>query len=163
MGPLTRELLRLKPTAAPVDMSLDDAYHFRTIVPAFTFDFLVVVHSNIAATVAKARSGFSLTVAQSVVTATAKLAASNLEADTLTVLEHQVASGTAFDRVVLLPPKIANCFVNQSDVLQAACSWVFPAYAGEFSSGMRGKDFEWRISNKNRERVEMWCWDRPRQ
>jgi hypothetical protein len=155
--------LRLKPTAVPVDMSVDDAYHFRTTVPAFTFDFLVVIHSDMAATVAKARSGFSLPVAKSVVAATAALAASNLDADALTVLEHQVARGTAFDRVVLLPPKIANCFVSQSDVLQAACSWAFPAYAGEFSSGMRGKDFEWRISNKNRERVEVSSWDRPRQ
>jgi hypothetical protein len=163
MSPLASELLRVQPTAALVGMSLNDAYHFRTIVPAFTFDFLVAIHGNMTATVAKARSGFSLPAAESVVAATAALAASNVDADTLTVLEHQVGCGTFFDRVVLLPPTIANCFVNQSDVLKAACSWAFPAYAGEFSSGMRGKDFEWRISNKNPEQVEIWFWDRPQQ
>jgi hypothetical protein len=160
---LVTELLRLEPTAELTTLSGLEVYRYQTVVPAFTFE--VAVHFTVAGNglVVKAKSGWRDEIVEDILAHALSIPNAAFMSNGMTVVPCRLRSSAPFEQLVFLPPHVARCYVHQSDTLQRKCAWVFPAYTGEFSTGLSLEDFLHQINRRDGWRIDVAKWDRRRK
>lgn len=152
---LLQELQRLEPDAQLVALGSHKVWIWQTVVPAFTFENLLLLQSDQRAIQVKARKGFTIDLARAVFDLVVKWGAFDREARTITVLSWP-DWGKPFDQVVIAPPMIAHCFRYQSEILNNTCFWAFPTYSGEFITGQDEAEVEATIRRSGEVQIAEW-------
>ena len=66
-----------------------------------------------------------------------------------------------FNRVVVVPPRIADRYELESNVLRRILYWLLPAYDGEFADRADREEFWHQIHRKDGRHVPVVDWTRP--
>lgn len=157
---LLSELKKLYPSVKAIKLGDFDVYHYQILVPAFTFDVLVYFREDGFAIQLKARSGFNLQLAEIMLLCIKEIDNDSYNSSQVKVIPTNFTGSCSFDQVVFLPPKVAECFIHQSDLLLNRCAWIFPSFSGEFFDGDSKDDFRWRVLMKHGPRLDIVFWDR---
>lgn len=152
---LLQELRRLEPDAQQVSLGSHKVWMWQTVVPAFTFNNILLLASDEMAVEIKARTGFSTDLAKGLLDVVVPWKGFDTQAKTITVLPWS-RSPHRFDQAVIAPPVVARCFQHQSEILQRACFWAFPSYSGEFKSGQNEGELDATIRRAGEVHVVEW-------
>jgi hypothetical protein len=159
MSDLEQELLRIEPEASRMQIGNHAVLHYRTVVPAFSFDTVFRTVGKSALEVC-ARSGFSFDIAQRVLDFAIERMPESLRSDAITVLDGFDCARPGFETVILVPPAIARRYeTSGSAKLADATIWAIPGYRCELQDGHSREDFEFCYSNRGA-KIKVVEWDR---
>jgi hypothetical protein len=172
---LVAELKKVWPEAAPVELGQHNVFQYHNAVPAHTYESIVEFIDGPRLIQLTARDSFDRGLAQFLLDSIEKLRVSEgawrgsidslpAPASGMTRLfAVEFPNPWRFDCIVVVPPKIAKRFEQQSRHLAVHTYWVAPSFAGEFRNGEDGAAFWHQLYRKDGWNVDVICWNRTRK
>lgn len=147
------ELKKLKPNAEELKFGETSCLHYQTVVPAHTFDFVVLLREH-DLLVVRARGSFNRELAANIV----KFCEGRKSETGIKVFDGFSSPGYSFDCITLAAPSISRCFSSESEYLAEIATWAFPSFACEFRTDPDGENFDFLLGKGSR--IEAIDWNR---
>jgi len=157
------ELMKVWPDATKGVLGSHDVYRHQDETPAHKYEAVIKPVPGPRLIELTARDGFDDGLAKFLLDSVEEAKLPALGSGRIRVFAAKFPKQWSFECVVVVPPKIASRFDNQSARLKLITYWVMPAFAYEFRDGEGGDGFWLQVRRRDGWNVSVIRWDRTRK